>query len=36
MDPSMQRESGCVVGRDYPAPIVDHANARRRALSRYR
>lgn len=23
----MQQASGCVVGRDYPAPIVDHAAA---------
>jgi hypothetical protein len=22
---SLQRELGCVVGQDYPAPIVDHA-----------
>jgi deoxyribodipyrimidine photolyase len=24
-----------VIGRDYPAPVVDHAAARRRALDRY-
>jgi deoxyribodipyrimidine photo-lyase len=30
-----QRAAGCVVGRDYPAPIVDHALERRRALERY-
>jgi deoxyribodipyrimidine photo-lyase len=30
-----QREAGCVIGRDYPAPIVDHAAARTRALARY-
>jgi deoxyribodipyrimidine photo-lyase len=28
--------AGVVVGRDYPAPIVDHAAARRRALEAYR
>ena len=28
-------KSGCVIGRDYPAPIVDHAFARRRALRSY-
>lgn len=31
-----QRAAGCVIGRDYPAPIVDHAAERRRALERYR
>ena len=30
-----QREAGCVIGGDYPAPIVDHAVARREALARY-
>jgi deoxyribodipyrimidine photo-lyase len=30
-----QRAAGCVVGRDYPAPIVDHADERRRALALY-
>jgi hypothetical protein len=24
------------IGRDYPAPVVDHAQERRRALERYR
>jgi deoxyribodipyrimidine photo-lyase len=28
-------ECGCVVGSDYPRPIVDHAIARREALARY-
>ncbi|HEY5198220.1 MAG TPA: deoxyribodipyrimidine photo-lyase [Solirubrobacteraceae bacterium] len=28
-------ECRCVVGRDYPWPIVDHASARREALARY-
>jgi deoxyribodipyrimidine photo-lyase len=31
-----QLEAGCVIGRDYPAPIVDHAKARNDALARYR
>jgi len=31
-----QREAGCIIGEDYPAPIVDHALARREALARYR
>ncbi len=26
---------GCVVGRDYPAPIVDHAAERREAIARF-
>jgi len=30
-----QREVGCVIGADYPAPIVDHAAARKKALERY-
>jgi deoxyribodipyrimidine photo-lyase len=35
MPSDMQAASGCVVGRDYPAPIVDHAWARERALAAY-
>jgi deoxyribodipyrimidine photo-lyase len=30
-----QREARCVIGVDYPAPIVDHATARARTLQRY-
>jgi deoxyribodipyrimidine photo-lyase len=30
-----QRAAGCVIGRDYPAPIVDHAVERRRAIELY-
>jgi len=30
-----QRAAGCLIGRDYPAPIIDHAEARRRALAAY-
>jgi deoxyribodipyrimidine photo-lyase len=30
-----QSASGCVIGRDYPEPIIDHAAARRAALERY-
>ena len=32
----LQREIGCVIGEDYPAPIVDHLLAREEALLRYR
>jgi deoxyribodipyrimidine photo-lyase len=35
MPPDVQAAAGCVVGRDYPAPIVDHAFARDRALAAY-
>jgi deoxyribodipyrimidine photo-lyase len=35
MPPDVQREAGCVIGEDYPEPIVDHAAARREALDRY-
>jgi hypothetical protein len=36
MPPGVQATAGCVVGRDYPVPIVDHAMARARALAAYR
>jgi deoxyribodipyrimidine photo-lyase len=32
----VQCEAGCVIGVDYPAPIVDHVWARQRALSAYK
>lgn len=35
MTPRQQRETGCVLGRDYPSPIVDHAAQRQRALAMY-
>lgn len=31
-----QADARCVIGRDYPAPIVDHRRERERALERYR
>ena len=31
-----RRQAGCIIGKDYPAPIVDHAAERRRAIERYR
>jgi deoxyribodipyrimidine photo-lyase len=36
MPEAAQRAAGCVIGSDYPAPIVDRADARRQALERYR
>jgi deoxyribodipyrimidine photo-lyase len=36
MTAAEQRDSGCVIGRDYPAPVVDHAQERKVALDRYR
>jgi deoxyribodipyrimidine photolyase len=35
MPPEVQEASGCIIGSDYPAPIVDHARARRDALERF-
>jgi deoxyribodipyrimidine photo-lyase len=35
MPESVQQEAKCRIGEDYPAPIVDHAEARRVALERY-
>jgi deoxyribodipyrimidine photo-lyase len=35
MDAEEQRRSGVVIGRDYPAPVVDHAVQRRKALALY-
>jgi deoxyribodipyrimidine photo-lyase len=31
----VQRRVGCVIGEDYPGPIVDHLAARQSALARY-
>ncbi len=30
-----QREANCVIGRDYPQPIIDHAEARQKTLKRF-
>jgi deoxyribodipyrimidine photo-lyase len=36
MSKDLQEKVGCKIGRDYPAPIVDHHVARERALLAYR
>ena len=36
MSDAEQEAAGCVIGRDYPAPIVDHKRERERAIERYR
>jgi deoxyribodipyrimidine photo-lyase len=36
MSGAEQEAAGCVIGRDYPEPIVDHARERERAIARYR
>ena len=35
MPVAIQNAVGCVIGRDYPEPIVDHTQARREALERF-
>ncbi len=35
MPDAVQKQAGCVIGSDYPRPIVNHAAARREALDRY-
>ena len=36
MPEELQRQLGCVIGVDYPAPVVDHREAREEAFARYR
>ena len=36
MPVDVQREANCIIGHDYPAPIIDHEMARQRALAAYR
>lgn len=36
MPDDVQREAGCIVGIDYPKPVVDHKEARLFALEQYR
>ena len=35
MSLAVQRAAGCVIGRDYPAPIIDRRETRERTLARY-
>lgn len=35
MPAEVQRAAGCIIGQDYPPPIVDHAWARERVLAAY-
>jgi deoxyribodipyrimidine photo-lyase len=35
MSDEEQAAAGCVIGSDYPAPIVEHAEERKRAVERY-
>ena len=35
MPGEVPQKTGCVIGEDYPKPIVDHTEARKRALERY-
>jgi len=36
MPPEVQEQCGVILGKDYPAPMVDHKKAREEALERYR
>jgi len=35
MDEAAQKAAGCIIGRDYPTPIIDHAFARERTLEAF-
>ncbi|MED4751479.1 hypothetical protein [Brevibacillus choshinensis] len=36
MPQSLQEQTGCVIGLNYPPPCVDHAQRRKLALSLFR
>ncbi|MCB8917073.1 MAG: deoxyribodipyrimidine photo-lyase [Ardenticatenaceae bacterium] len=36
MHPAVQQVTGCIIGRDYPPPIVDHRAVRSQTLAAYR
>lgn len=35
MSSRLQQQAGCIIGRDYPEPIIDHQRARKRTLTAY-
>jgi deoxyribodipyrimidine photo-lyase len=35
MPAAVQRQAGCIIGQDYPGPMIDHARARERTLDAY-
>ncbi len=35
MDKTTQKAANCIIGRDYPSPIIDHAFARERTLEAF-
>ncbi len=35
MPQALQEETGCVIGRDYPEPVIDRSQARQEAFERY-
>ena len=36
LPPLLQKSSGCIIGKDYPYPIVNHKEARQRTLAAYK
>ncbi|MCB0179093.1 MAG: deoxyribodipyrimidine photo-lyase, partial [Anaerolineae bacterium] len=36
MPAKLQKELGCIIGQDYPAPIINHKEARQRTLDAYK
>ncbi len=36
MPPALQSTTGCLIGHDYPAPVVDHTATRLRAIEKFR
>jgi deoxyribodipyrimidine photo-lyase len=36
MPATIQKQSGCIIGRDYPQPIIEHSFARDRILEVYK